>query len=532
LPDNQVWGIAADADGGVWIGTSGGLARYRDGKIEDFREKLGIPTGAVFNLRRDTENVLWISSRLGLHRLEHVPNSGKADLPVRPDLGAAQQRGRTEGHKLTSITSTNGLPDQHVWCSARTQDGIIWMGTDRGGLLGYDGKAVTMIDRRDGLVGNQVFAIAPDTDDSLLLGFADGGLTRYRPSKSPPSVRLLEMQLNNQVVTNFAALPKIMTGNRVTWEYREIDLKTHPEKRQFCYRLANHSGETVFAGVTKNRQLDWVPEKRGSYSFEVQAIDRDLNYSEPDRVMIQVIVPWHANAWILTPVVSVFGGLLVWAFIARVLYLRKSREAALLSERVRIARDLHDHLGAGLTDLALAGDLVRQQIDQSGAPQVLAARLSESARELTRTMGEVIWMIDPTKDTLRSFLSFVSSYAERFFAGSALRLRFEFPPEVPDLILSAELRHSLVMVAKEALNNVAKHAQASEARIKLHLSDQELHLSIEDDGQGFVTTAVVAERHGLANMRQRLRDLGGQVEIESATGQGTRVHARVRVPRK
>lgn len=506
LPDNQVWSIAAGAEGAVWIGTSSGLARYRDGRMEDFREKLGIPTGAVFSLRRDTGNVLWISSRLGLHRLQ--------------------------GDERVSITATNGLPDQHVWCSARTQDGVIWMGTDRGGLLGYDGKAVTMIDRRDGLVGDRVFAIASDTDESLLLGFADGGLTRYRRTKTPPSVHLLAMQLNNQVVTNFAELPKIVTGNRVTFQYREIDLKTHPEKRQFSYRVAEPSGETVFAAVTKERHFDWTPQKGGAYTFEVQAIDRDLNYSAPVRLRMHVTVPWHANAWILTPVAGAFGGLLVWACVGLALYLRKSREAVLLQERVRIARDLHDHLGAGLTDLALAGDLVRQQIEQPGPAQIVAARLSESARELTRTMGEAIWIIDPDKDTLRSFLSFISNYAERFFAGSALRLRFEFPAEVPNVILSAELRRSLLMVVKEALNNLAKHSGASELRIKMELCDHDLLLSIEDDGRGFLMTEVAADRHGLVNMQQRMRDLGGQLRIESAVGRGTRVYARLPLPRK
>ena len=147
-------------------------------------------------------------------------------------------------------------------------------------------------------------------------------------------------------------------------------------------------------------------------------------------------------------------------------------------------------------------------------------------------MGEVIWVTDPEKDTLQSLALFVTGYAERFFAGSALRLRFEFPAELPALILPSECRRSLLMVTKEALNNVAKHAQASELRIKLELSDRELRLSFEDDGRGFLKTQVAEEHHGLVNMEKRLSDLGGQSQIESAVGQGTRVHARLPLPKK
>ncbi len=506
LPDDQVWALEPSLDGGLWVGTSAGLARYRGGKIEDFRERLGIPTGAVFSIRRDADETLWINSHQGLHRWD--------------------------GSKCVSITATNGLPDQHVWCSARTIDGKIWIGTDSSGLLGYDGKAVTVLDKRDGMSGNRVFTVKTNADDSLWVGFLDGGLTRYQPTKTRPSVRVRGVLLDDQTLTNFSKFPDITTGRRVTIQYQEIDQKTHPEKRQFWYRLANRSGETVFAAVTKDRRFDWTPQKAGAYSFEVQAIDRDLNYSEPARFSFRVGVPWYANAWITLPGGATFGGLMIWSFIARALYLRKSREAERLQERARIARDLHDHLGAGLTHLAMVGELVRQHADQSGDVQMLATRLSESARELTRAMGEVIWATDPDKDTLRSFASFVSNYAERFFAGSALRLRFEFPAEIPALTLTAELRRSLFMVAKEAMSNVAKHGQASELRVKLELCDHELRLSFADDGQGFSRTQVAEESHGLVNMEKRLHDLGGQLQIESAPGQGTRIHARLPLPKK
>lgn len=506
LPGESVWSLLCDSAGDIWIGMDEGLARLRDGKIEDFRGVLGRMTGGVFHLRSEAERTLWIGSRLGLHRWQN--------------------------NQLFSLTFTNGLPDQHIWSSARSPDGVLWMGTDHYGLIGHDGKAATVIDLRDGLDGTQILGLTAEADGSLLAGAHNGGVTRYRPAKAPlPSIRLTAMQLNDQIVTNFTRLPTILTGNRVTFQYREIDLRTHPQKRQFWYEMVGPGNVTMAAAVTKDRRFDWTPRAAGTYRFEVQAIDRDLNYSAPARLVFLVSVPWFANAWILTPMIGSFAGLLAWAFIARQLYVRKSREAALLRERMRIARDLHDHVGAGLTDLALAGDLVRQQFDQPGAAQVLTTRLTESARELTRTMGEAIWMIDPEKDSLRSFLSFVSSYTERFFAGSPLRLRFAFPNEIPNLILPSEFRHSLFMVVKEALNNVAKHAEASEVRLIVHVDHRELRIGIEDDGAGFGAVEPTGDGRGLTYMQQRLREWHGELRIESRPGEGTRVHARVRIPR-
>ena len=312
LPDDSVWAVERGPDGGVWIGTGAGLAQFRDGKIEKVGEKLRIPSGGVTGLRRDSDGTLWICGGTGLHRLQ--------------------------GTNLVSLMPTNGAPVEGVWCSTRTADGITWIGTDKNGLLGYDGQAVTMLDKRDGLVGNRIIALRPDKDGSLLVGTIGNGLSRYRRTKTPPSVRITEVNMEDRTLSEFANLPATEIGRRVGVQYQEIDLKTHPDKRQFRYRVEGPSGEALFAGITKERRFEWTPRKGGTYAFEVQAIDRDLNYSKPVRLVFQATVPWYANAWITVPGGGMFGGLAIWAFIARAIYLRQSREA----ERLRVEMFLQE----------------------------------------------------------------------------------------------------------------------------------------------------------------------------------------------
>ena len=371
LPDNNVYAIETAANGGLWVGTESGPALYRNGRIEDLREKLGITTGAVWEIRRDSAEAVWISSAQGLHILEHIQNDGRADLPVRPNSRQNEQSGvlalRTEetptslrpsalnighrgsdalpypieegeaslsGFRRISITTSNGLPTQDIRCSVQTRDGIIWMGTSDRGLLGYDGKAVTSIDPRDSPIGNRVQALLVDEDDSLWVGSNDGGLTHYRPTRTSPSVRLIDVQMDDLILSEFSNLPSPEIKTRVAIQYQEIDLKTHPDKRQFWYEVKDPSGERLYAGVTKDRGFEWTPRKGGSYTFEVQAIDRDLNYSKPAQFTFRASVPWYLNAWITVPGAGTFAGLFIWAFIARALYMGKRREATRLREQL------------------------------------------------------------------------------------------------------------------------------------------------------------------------------------------------------
>ncbi|MEW6303257.1 MAG: response regulator [Verrucomicrobiota bacterium] len=328
LPSDQVWSIEPNFDGGIWIGTGAGLALYQDNKIDAIGKKLGVPASGIFNLRRDAEKTLWIGSSSGLHRLTRAGQRNGIFNSALSTNGASES-----GEQVISITAANGLPDQHVWCSARTDDGIIWMGTDNSGLIGYDGQAMTVIDKRDGLAANQVFTLQQQTDGSLLMGFLGGGITRYRPTKTPPSVRLMELKSEDRTLTNLSSLPTMEVGRNISVQYREIDLKTHPEKRQFRYRVEGPLGETLFSAVTKERRFEWTPRKGGIYRFEVQAIDRDLNYSKPASLAFRAIVPWYANTWMIVTGAGAFGGLLIWGFVAGSLYLSKRREAARSQQR-------------------------------------------------------------------------------------------------------------------------------------------------------------------------------------------------------
>ena len=219
---------------------------------------------------------------------------------------------------------------------------------------------------------------------------------------------------------------------------------------------------------------------------------------------------------------------------------RLERQRALENERARIAKDIHDDLGSNLARIMMLSQSNRAEGED---PQQVIARLGkvyQTTRELTRTMDEIVWAVSPHHDTLDSLVNYLGKFAQDFLNMAGIRCRLIVPIQLPAWPLSAEMRHSLFLAFKEALHNVVKHASATEVRVSLTLMESGFSAAIEDDGVGFDPAAVgsetarpdplrIAGGNGLANMRKRLENIGGECQVDSAPGKGTRIQFIVRV---
>jgi signal transduction histidine kinase len=199
------------------------------------------------------------------------------------------------------------------------------------------------------------------------------------------------------------------------------------------------------------------------------------------------------------------------------------QQEALEIERSRIARDLHDQLGANLTQVALLGEMAEADKNLPEEIEAHARQISQTARETTRALDEIVWTVNPSNDTLDGLINYVCKYAQEYLAIAGLRYRLEVPPQLPPLPISPELRHNVFLAAKEAVNNVVKHSQASSAWIRLQLHSDRFVLEIEDDGRGLPESATAKGRNGLRNMRKRMADVGGHFEVSPRDGGGTSV---------
>ena len=189
-------------------------------------------------------------------------------------------------------------------------------------------------------------------------------------------------------------------------------------------------------------------------------------------------------------------------------------------ERSRIARDIHDDLTAGLTQLALFGEVARSELPEGSEARRQVAKICEKARGLSRAMNEVIWMVNSQRDTFRDFSSYLCKYAETFLEPTPIRCRFDVEEELPDFPCDLGARRNLFLGVKEALNNAVRHSGANELLLRIHWREQEMVVAVEDNGRGFDPQLAGQQGNGLSNMVLRAAEAGGVCRIVSRPGAG------------
>jgi signal transduction histidine kinase len=333
------------------------------------------------------------------------------------------------------------------------------------------------------------------------------------------------------LTNHIAGLPlRIAPGrHRIEFQYSGLSFIAS-DRIQFKHRLKNWETDWVNSGVKRTVNYSYLPP--GDYQFEVAARNNDGVWSDRNAVVAFTVLPffWQTLGFRMAAGAALVAGAagLVW-FDTRRRMRRKleklERQRAIENERARIAKDIHDDLGSTLTRITMLSEPARGALEEIPAAVGNLNQIHTTARELTRSMDEIVWAINPQHDTLDSLMAYLETFAQDFLGTANMRCRFDVPLQLPVLPLTAEARHNLFLAFKEALHNVVKHSGAAEARITASLAPTEFTLTLEDNGCGFAPPEAGRKGfgNGLPNMRRRLAKIGGQCEIESIPGKGTKV---------
>jgi signal transduction histidine kinase len=206
---------------------------------------------------------------------------------------------------------------------------------------------------------------------------------------------------------------------------------------------------------------------------------------------------------------------------------RVEHQRAIEEERARIARDLHDELGSGITEIGMLAARAQSASAAGGKPARHVEQMGERAREMVTAMDEIVWAMNPRHDSLASLVSYLGLHADRFLGLANIAWRLEGPATLPEVAVDSRHRHQLFLAFKEALTNVVRHSGASEVRLGVRFEKGCLQLSVSDNGGGLPAPARDAGMDGVANMRARVEKLGGRFEMTSAAGRGTVVRFTV-----
>lgn len=224
------------------------------------------------------------------------------------------------------------------------------------------------------------------------------------------------------------------------------------------------------------------------------------------------------------------AGLLCLRLMARLAVQSKAQEL-LSRERARIARDIHDELGARMTELALEGEVIRTELPDGLPVLPKLDALCEKARSVSGAMDEVVWMVNSKRDTLSDFTNFACKHAQRFLEPTPIRCRLDVDADLPEAAFELPVRRSLLLGVKEALNNAVKYSNATELFLRIHRNGQSLNVVVEDNGSGFDLETADPVRNGLTNMNERMKEVGGSCQISTRPGEGCRVEFQVPLPK-
>ncbi len=498
--------LLATADGALWVGYAGtGVGRFKDGKWSRITTDQGLLDDYASQIFTDRQGAMWIAGNHGVFQVKLAEMNAVAD--GRAKRVHSRVFGRSEG-------LTNLQPNFDFFpavCNA--SDGRIWVAM-RSGLLLVQPEKIT-----ENLLSPPVVLESVAVDDRQV-GVYAVGLSTF----------LVQKDLSLDLRSPLAVMDLKPDHEKLKIDFAALSFSS-PENINFKYRLENFDSKWIDAGKIHSALYPRLPY--GSYRFQVIACNDSGVWNELGAELKITVTPFFWQTWWFRIFASI-GLLLVIFFFVRYVSLRRLRErmrvlkqqGALQKERARIARDMHDEVGSKLTRLSLLGEMAVADLQISDKARADVAEISETARETILAFDEIVWAVNPRNDTLADLIHYLCRHAEEFFEGSATHCVFDLPKVITPVMLPTEVRHQVFLAAKEALNNVAKHANASEVCIRLLIQTKAFELVIHDDGRGFdpgVPSMRAGGGSGLLNIQERIRGIDGRFECVIQPGQGTRI---------
>ena len=547
-PSGRVYAMHQSPDDTIYLATYGGILVLKGGVVEPLYKEEDPERSSVFSACATQNGDLYFGTGVGIV----IMRDGGIDIPDSIPL----------------------LSTANVWSIHEGRDGTLYFGTDGGGLLiARDGLApnttLEVFDVTDGLSDNTVFGITEDADGRLYLttrrgvtvvnfgvdpphvrqihsadglaseecnqgaAFADSrgrmwvgtirGVTCYDPGRdlpvvAPPMVHLLRARLFED------DLPLTTFDGGGSFDYRENFFK-------FDFIATNPAspGDVRYRFRMSGVDPDWVEDRRtmiqytalppDDYTFSVAAGNAWGAWSEPVELRFRVTPPFWSTWWFRILVV-----LTIIAVVTTVVRYRIRQMLALERLRTRIAADLHDDIGSGLTEVSITANVLEHKLspDQRGLVRGELDRLGESSRRLVQGMSDIVWLVQPKLDSVYDLIARLGDAYRDMFAAKEIEFEVSNLESLRAVRLDIERRQHLYLIFKEAINNSLKYSRCSRLSMSAREVGVGFELRLEDNGVGF-DIADSAGGNGLGNMRRRAGVLGGELKIDSTVGKGTSV---------
>jgi signal transduction histidine kinase/ligand-binding sensor domain-containing protein len=512
-----------DASGNIWIGTSSGLVciAAKDHTVSQYRHdptKAGsIASDYIYSLEIDTKSQkLWLATYDG----------GVSCFDML--TGTA-----------TNFNRENGLAGNMAYAVERDRSGNFWFSTNSG-ITKYNNKdgTFTNFGVEDGLLNHEFNRRSSFQDEHGRIYFGGAvGIDYFDPDSITKTAtiprlfftgfRIFNSEVVPDTINAFPAIHLDHYKRYITISYSAPNFRNQ-QKVRYAYRI--NESEWIQAG-TRN-SLSFSDLTTGTHRLAIRCTDTEGKWQESSLTCLLVVHPawWQSTefqAVMLIAMLIVVAAGISYYYRTKLSAERRELEKQKLieKERTRIATDMHDDLGSGLSRIRYLSEMIGMKKERQQPIEQEVGKIREYSQEMIGKMSEIVWALNEKNDTLTDLVSFTRAYALEYLHQHDIACEATVIADESDRFVSGEFRRNIFLAVKEALHNVVKHSGADFVRLEIRSDEKLLQIRISDNGRGFDPSAVSRFANGVTGIRRRMNELGGKAIFEISNGTSLELEA-------
>lgn len=538
----SVWTITEDNQGLIYFGTYDEGVNVWDGQrvVDTINVKDGLSTNAIVSSYRALDGSLYFGTDGGgvfkyiNGMIDQVLLAGNTIWSIYEDQASNLYFGTNDRGLIFSrngqwdtLSIDDGLSHNSILGILQDDEGKLYLTADNGlNVVDFSVNPyqIRVIGKSDGLASNECNQGAYFKDSQGYLWFGTiNGVSRFdpklcKPNPNAPVVHITKVQLFDKLIPKEVLRTNPVFNfneNYFNFEFIGIDLSS-AQKVKYKYRL---SGVDDSWKSTTHPSVQYTNLDDDDYTFDVKACNEWGYWSKPVTLNFTITAPFWERWWFI---LSAF----LITISPAVVVIRQKIKRRLVLERLRakIAADLHDDIGAGLSEINILSAVIVAKTPAEIKPLIENElnKIGQRARSLIGSMSDIVWLVNPKKDAVSDLVSRLKDSFSDLFEAKDILFKTENTDSLQSVHLEMEYRHNLFLLLKEGLHNAIKYSEANNITLSVKTDGKLLIISIKDDGKGFKTSQH-SSGNGLINMQKRAEKIGGQLELNSSEGKGTQI---------
>ena len=508
LSDNRTYKLFSYKDY-MWIGTfGGGFNKY------DLKEKLFYRY----------QNKPGVNNSLSDDRVISINQLNDSSLFI-GTYGGNLNMFNPQTNNYVRYSERSGISSHVIYGIVIDDKMQVWLSSDEG-LFKYDPntKIVNHYNIQDGLQSLEFSGGAYYTTENGRIYFGGvNGLNYFHPDSIsvntyvPPVVISSFKVFNTEMKGEHQDITLSYDQNFFSFEFAALDY-TNPSENMYEYILEGFDDEWRYTSA-KYRIAHYTNLSPGNYKFRVIGSNNDGVWNKEGVVVnLTILPPYWQTWWFITFSILLIGGIIYY-----ISTLRYRNLLAIEKVKSKLAADLHDNVGAGLTEISILTEIAAAQIEDTADKSSLKLKnISEIARQLVDNMSDIVWVVNPQRDSLHDLIVRLKDFYSDFLSQTGVAFKTSNIDKIKNIKLHMDYRQNLYLILKEGINNAIKHSNCKKIELKTNLRGEFLELTISDDGKGF-DSLKSSMGNGINNMTERAKKIGGRIKWISSPEKGTSI---------